>query len=237
MLVCWHVPFKLLFSLYLWHRIRGLLTLRIHCLVSHRVSNCAAQLWTYTLRPFCSKAVWVYVPSHNCVWRWCRCLLRSPEKTKVVRGPQKQRLEQGWLQVWPEDAGANGLVQGRGESWGSRLTVSRLIRLLQSMAVYDVVENCANCGFSSAMKGLGRSGQGATEHIKVRVKNDGYGLGANAADEVWLLLPFFFLSFSLHARTNTNVLSITYSLAVQLWGKSRIYNNCVNVCNYPIFHY
>lgn len=37
------------------------------------------------------------------------------------------------------------------------------------------------------MKGLGRSGQGATEHIKVRVKNDSYGLGANATYEVKLL--------------------------------------------------
>ncbi|XP_075900846.1 PIN2/TERF1-interacting telomerase inhibitor 1 [Nelusetta ayraudi] len=32
-------------------------------------------------------------------------------------------------------------------------------------------------------EGLGRSGQGSTDHIKVRVKNDSYGLGANAADE------------------------------------------------------
>lgn len=37
------------------------------------------------------------------------------------------------------------------------------------------------------MKGLGRSGQGSTEHIKVRVKNDSYGLGANASCEVRLL--------------------------------------------------
>ncbi|XP_055005466.1 PIN2/TERF1-interacting telomerase inhibitor 1 isoform X2 [Boleophthalmus pectinirostris] len=32
-------------------------------------------------------------------------------------------------------------------------------------------------------KGLGRTEQGATEHIKVRVKNDSYGLGANASHE------------------------------------------------------
>uniref|UniRef100_A0A3B4B1H7 G-patch domain-containing protein n=1 Tax=Periophthalmus magnuspinnatus TaxID=409849 RepID=A0A3B4B1H7_9GOBI len=32
-------------------------------------------------------------------------------------------------------------------------------------------------------KGLGRSEQGATEHIKVKVKNDSYGLGANASHE------------------------------------------------------
>lgn len=34
------------------------------------------------------------------------------------------------------------------------------------------------------VKGLGRSGQGATDHIKVKVKNDSYGLGANASYEV-----------------------------------------------------
>ncbi|KAK7906865.1 hypothetical protein WMY93_015477 [Mugilogobius chulae] len=32
-------------------------------------------------------------------------------------------------------------------------------------------------------KGLGRSEQGATDHIKVKVKNDSYGLGANASHE------------------------------------------------------
>ncbi|XP_008335597.2 PIN2/TERF1-interacting telomerase inhibitor 1 [Cynoglossus semilaevis] len=32
-------------------------------------------------------------------------------------------------------------------------------------------------------KGLGRSEQGATDHVKVRVKNDSYGLGANASYE------------------------------------------------------
>ncbi|XP_068610151.1 PIN2/TERF1-interacting telomerase inhibitor 1 [Brachionichthys hirsutus] len=32
-------------------------------------------------------------------------------------------------------------------------------------------------------KGLGRSEQGATDHIKVKVKNDGYGLGATASYE------------------------------------------------------
>lgn len=34
------------------------------------------------------------------------------------------------------------------------------------------------------VKGLGRSGQGSTDHIKVKVKNDSYGLGANASYEV-----------------------------------------------------
>lgn len=34
------------------------------------------------------------------------------------------------------------------------------------------------------IKGLGRSEQGATDHVKVRVKNDSYGLGANASYEV-----------------------------------------------------
>uniref|UniRef100_A0A3Q0QUI8 PIN2 (TERF1) interacting telomerase inhibitor 1 n=1 Tax=Amphilophus citrinellus TaxID=61819 RepID=A0A3Q0QUI8_AMPCI len=32
-------------------------------------------------------------------------------------------------------------------------------------------------------KGLGRSEQGSTDHIKVKVKNDSYGLGANASYE------------------------------------------------------
>ncbi|KAM9355085.1 PIN2/TERF1-interacting telomerase inhibitor 1 [Pholidichthys leucotaenia] len=32
-------------------------------------------------------------------------------------------------------------------------------------------------------KGLGRSEQGSTDHIKVKVKNDSYGLGANASHE------------------------------------------------------
>ncbi|XP_013874327.1 PIN2/TERF1-interacting telomerase inhibitor 1 isoform X1 [Austrofundulus limnaeus] len=32
-------------------------------------------------------------------------------------------------------------------------------------------------------KGLGRSEQGSTDHIKVRIKNDNYGLGANASHE------------------------------------------------------
>lgn len=49
-----------------------------------------------------------------------------------------------------------------------------------------MVVNMVYSGFSSALKGLGRSGQGSTDHIKVRVKNDSYGLGANAADEVRL---------------------------------------------------
>lgn len=39
-------------------------------------------------------------------------------------------------------------------------------------------------GFSFHVKGLGRSGQGSTDHIKVKVKNDNYGLGANASYEV-----------------------------------------------------
>lgn len=34
------------------------------------------------------------------------------------------------------------------------------------------------------MKGLGRSEQGCTDHIKVKLKNDSYGLGANASYEV-----------------------------------------------------
>lgn len=35
-----------------------------------------------------------------------------------------------------------------------------------------------------SVKGLGRSEQGSTEHIKVKLKNDSYGLGANASYEV-----------------------------------------------------
>lgn len=33
-------------------------------------------------------------------------------------------------------------------------------------------------------KGLGRTEQGSTDHIKVKLKNDSYGLGANASYEV-----------------------------------------------------
>uniref|UniRef100_A0A3Q2W2F3 PIN2 (TERF1) interacting telomerase inhibitor 1 n=1 Tax=Haplochromis burtoni TaxID=8153 RepID=A0A3Q2W2F3_HAPBU len=36
-------------------------------------------------------------------------------------------------------------------------------------------------------KGLGRSEQGSTDHIKVKVKNDSYGLGANAScEDKWI---------------------------------------------------
>lgn len=38
--------------------------------------------------------------------------------------------------------------------------------------------------FQIWIKGLGRSEQGSTDHIKVKVKNDSYGLGANASCEV-----------------------------------------------------
>lgn len=38
--------------------------------------------------------------------------------------------------------------------------------------------------FPSHFKGLGRSEQGSTDHIKVKVKNNNYGLGANASYEV-----------------------------------------------------
>lgn len=69
---------------------------------------------------------------------------------------------------------------------------------LQTMEFHGI--GC-NCGFAYTLKGLGRSGQGATEHIKVRVKNDSYGLGANAADEVRIYLFTHPLSHSLKETT------------------------------------
>ena len=38
--------------------------------------------------------------------------------------------------------------------------------------------------FSSRVKGLGRSEQGSTDHIKVKVKNNNYGLGVSVSHEV-----------------------------------------------------
>lgn len=37
---------------------------------------------------------------------------------------------------------------------------------------------------SFLVKGLGRSEQGSTDHVKVKLKNDNYGLGANTSYEV-----------------------------------------------------
>lgn len=41
------------------------------------------------------------------------------------------------------------------------------------------------------MKGLGRSEQGCTDHVKVKLKNDSYGLGANASYEVSYEIDMF----------------------------------------------
>lgn len=45
------------------------------------------------------------------------------------------------------------------------------------------------------VKGLGRSEQGSTDHIKVKLKNDSYGLGANASYEVSYQINMFIYHF------------------------------------------
>lgn len=48
---------------------------------------------------------------------------------------------------------------------------------------------------SAHVKGLGRSEQGCTDHIKVKLKNDSYGLGANASYEVSYEINMFIYNF------------------------------------------
>lgn len=66
-------------------------------------------------------------------------------------------------------------------------------------------------GFSFHMKGLGRSEQGCTDHIKVKLKNDSYGLGASASYEVrtfntliklFIYLIVYFFIFLFNASQN-----------------------------------
>lgn len=49
--------------------------------------------------------------------------------------------------------------------------------------VYRCVSNNL-MSYAVSVKGLGRSEQGSTDHIKVKLKNDSYGLGTNASYEV-----------------------------------------------------
>lgn len=72
----------------------------------------------------------------------------------------------------------------------SKGKVSVVMDLCFLCVCVDVVSEWMNISvarcyvFSFHVKGLGRSEQGSTDHIKVKVKNNNYGLGANASYEV-----------------------------------------------------
>lgn len=55
---------------------------------------------------------------------------------------------------------------------------------------WDVWQCFDDACYVFSMKGLGRSEQGSTENIKVKVKNDNYGLGTMASYEVSLFPTF-----------------------------------------------
>lgn len=62
-------------------------------------------------------------------------------------------------------------------SWSTAIVIS-----------LDIGSKCMNwstmVSFSFPVKGLGRTEQGSTEHIKVKVKNNSYGLGTSVSHEV-----------------------------------------------------
>lgn len=71
------------------------------------------------------------------------------------------------------------------------LGIPNYSELYFNLCVTSILDLCLINLLLCVFQGLGKSEQGATDHIKVKVKNNSLGLGTNASHEVRTLLIYF----------------------------------------------